>query len=185
MSDMIQPTLVSEPGLAIVDIVAGDTATLQAIAERLAGTWASTGVPVEHEPTGNGAVRGRLHLDIRMPPPGKVRVLPAEWVRFVSPPWAGRLGVGKPVCVRARQDGRPCTRQAAEWPEGFVEMGDPGACWSHLDDAERQWCLRAREVYRAAFWELKRVHYATAGHDRNGQCSDCTWPSGQQPAATF
>ncbi|MFH9067557.1 DUF6207 family protein [Streptomyces coeruleorubidus] len=63
-------SLVSEPGLAAVDSVAGDAATLRAIAERLAGTWASTGVPVDHEPAGQRAVRGRLHLEVRRPPPG-------------------------------------------------------------------------------------------------------------------
>ncbi|MEU5476904.1 DUF6207 family protein [Streptomyces mirabilis] len=177
--------LVSEPGLAVVEIVAGDEATLRAITERLAGVWASTGVPVDCEAVGGRAVRGRLHLDTRLPPPGAVRMLPTEWVRFHAPPWGGRLGLDKPLCVRARQDGRACTRQAAEWPEGFVEGDDPGSCWSHLEDTEREWCLRAREAYRAAFWELKRAHWEAAGHDRNERCPDCTWPSGQLPAANF
>lgn len=181
----VNRALVSEPGLAVVDIVAGDAATLHAVAERLAEAWASTGVPVDHEAIGEGAVRGRLHLDVRLPPPSVVRTLPAGWVRFASPPWGGRIGLDKPLCVRARQDGRACTRQAAEWPEGFVEVDDPGACWSHLDAAEREWCLRAREAYRAAFWELKREHWKTAGHDRNDLCEGCTWPSGERPDASF
>jgi hypothetical protein len=181
----ITPSLVSEPGLAVVDIVAGDAATLQAIAERLAGAWASTGTPVDTEPAGDRAVRGRLHLDVRLPPLGVVRTLPADWVRFHAPPWGGRLGFEKPLCVRARGDGRPCTRQAAEWPEGFVEVDGLQACWSHLDAVEREWCLRAREAYRAAFWALKRAHWEAAGHDRNDRCDGCVWPSEQMPAANF
>ncbi|MDX3166007.1 DUF6207 family protein [Streptomyces scabiei] len=170
----INAGLVSEPGLAVVEIVAGDEATLQTIAAHLAGTWASTGTPVDHQTTEDGVLRGRLHLNLQLPPPGTVRKLPADWVRLASPPWGARLGLDKPGCVRARADGRPCTRQAAEWPEGFVEVDDVGACWSHLDETEREWCLRAREAYRAAFWELKRAHREAAGHDRNEQCEGCT-----------
>ncbi|MFG3336955.1 DUF6207 family protein [Streptomyces tendae] len=181
----INRALVAEPGLAVVDIVAGDAATLQAIAERLAGSWASTGVPIDTRPAGQRAVRGRLHLDVRLPPPGVVRTLPADWVRFASPPWGARLGFEKPLCVRARQDGRPCTRQAAEWPEGFVEVDGLQACWSHLNAVEREWCLRARETYRAAFWALKQAHWEAAGHDRNDHCEGCVWPSGGMPAASF
>ncbi|MGW7201025.1 DUF6207 family protein [Streptomyces chryseus] len=176
---------VSEPGLAVVEILAGDMATLEAIAERLSGAWASSGSPVIVGMRGQGAVCGRVHLDVRLPPPGHVRKLPAEWVRFYAPPWGGRLGFDKPLCVRARRDCRPCTRQAAEWPQGYVEMEDPGACWTHLDETERHWCLRARQMYTEAFWAMKRAHQEAAGHGRDEQCGGCTWLAGEQPAAHF
>ncbi|MFE4829936.1 hypothetical protein [Streptomyces sp. NPDC056672] len=104
-------------------------------------------------------------------------------VRFPFPPWGGRVSFGKPVCVRARKDGRPCVRQAAEWPEGYVDVADPGACPSHQTPAERDSCLRARKLYRAAFWELKAAHRDAAGHGRDETCTDCC-PAGQ-PGTAF
>ncbi|MGW7571917.1 hypothetical protein ACWGJV_37325 [Streptomyces tendae] len=50
---------------------------------------------------------------------------------------------------------------------------------------EREWCLRAREAYRATFWALKRAHWEAAGHDRNDHCEGCVWTSGELPAANF
>ncbi|MGY1496744.1 DUF6207 family protein [Streptomyces sp. QTS52] len=113
MGDIITG-LVSEPGLAVVEIVAGDEATLQTIAVHLAGSWASTGTPVDYRTTEDGVVSGRLQLNLQLPPLGTVRTLPADWVRFASPPWGARLGLDKPGCLRARADGQPCTQQAAE-----------------------------------------------------------------------
>jgi hypothetical protein len=129
-------------------------------------------------------------LQRRAPQPASVPldpagVLPADWVRFVSPPWGARLDQVKPTCVRTKTGGTACTRQAAEWPASFAEMADPQACWSHLDEPEREACERARASYRAAFWELKNAHYETAGHTRDERCEGCTWPSGQQPAVNF
>lgn len=181
----INAGLVSEPGLAVVEIVAGDEATLQAIAGQLAGAWASTGVPVDVQTVGDSAVRERCTWTSGCPRRATYGSCPRIGCGSTRLRGVGGSGWTSRCACGARQDGRPCTRQAAEWPDGFVEVDDPGACWSHLDEAEREWCLRAREAYRAAFWELKRAHYEASGHDRNGWCADCTWPSGQRPAARF
>lgn len=167
------PVETAEQGLVVMDIKASDEEALREVAEAVAGLWASSGTPTVRRVPGEPGVTGRLHLDVTRPGPGRVRRLPKEWVRFASPPWGGRVPTVKPTCIRARQDGRPCTRQAAEWPPGFVEDVDPGACWSHLTDAERIVCERARRLYRAAFWELKAGHLEEAGHGRDERCAGC------------
>ncbi|MEU3399437.1 DUF6207 family protein [Streptomyces filamentosus] len=177
----------SGPGTGYVEIVAYDEETVRQIAGQLVGAWASSGTPlvrqVGHVP-GQVAYTGRLYLDTSYPSPGQTRVLPADWVRFPSPPWGGRVDGLKPTCIRQRTGGRPCGRQAAEWPRGFG-ADDPGACWSHLSEEERQECLRVREAYRSAFWELKRRHQQEAGHTQNERCDGCTWRFGEAPPAAF
>ncbi|MFE4336742.1 DUF6207 family protein [Streptomyces sp. NPDC056831] len=169
----------SGPGTGYVEIVAYDEATVSQIAERLSGMWASSGTPAVQQ-VGLGhvpeqvAFTGRLYLDTSLPSPGKTRELPPQWVRFGSPPWGGRVDGVKPTCTRQRKNGRPCGRQAAEWPRGFGE-DDPGACWSHLRKHERQECLRVRKAYSAAFWALKRQHQEEAGHGSEERCDACTW----------
>ncbi|MFF3731017.1 DUF6207 family protein [Streptomyces sp. NPDC002476] len=177
-------THLSRPGTGYVEIVAHDEPTVRQIAEQLAGTWASSGVPVVRQAThvpGQAAYTARLYLDTSLPAPGKQRVLPADWVRLSTPPWGGRTDRGKPTCVRRRKDSRPCTRQAAEWPEGFGEA-DPGACWSHLSEEEREEALRVRKAYSAAFWALKEHHRAEAGHGRDDRCDDCAPLHGKAPS---
>jgi hypothetical protein len=56
--------------------------------------------------------------------------------------------------------GRPCRRDAAEWPGQRCGPGEPEhdwpdlprlvACWTHLDDDERRMCLEARRRAAAA-----------------------------------
>ncbi|WP_198422542.1 DUF6207 family protein [Streptomyces sp. QHH-9511] len=121
----------SEPGLAVVEIVAQDEATVREVVERLTGSWASSGVPAVREGgkvPGQRTFTGRVYVDIRMPAPGRTRKLPADWVRFHSPPWGGQLGTEKPTCLRNRADGRSCRRQAAEWPRGYGAE-DPYSGW--------------------------------------------------------
>ncbi|MFJ5817252.1 DUF6207 family protein [Streptomyces sp. NPDC093108] len=174
----------SRPGTGYVEIVAHDAPTVRRIAAQLAGTWTSSGVPVVrqvgHLP-GQAAYTGRLYLATLLPAPGTPRVLPADWVRLSTPPWGGRTDPRKPPCVRRRKGGQPCTRQAAEWPEGFGEA-DPGACWSHLSDEERKESLRVRKAYTAAFWAMKERHREEVGHGRDDRCDGCAPVYGQVPS---
>ncbi|MEU5825850.1 DUF6207 family protein [Streptomyces sp. NPDC047803] len=163
----------SGPGTGYVDIVAADEPAVLQIAELLARTWASSGPPMVRRLPEQAAYTARVHLDTSLPAPGRMRVLPRDWVRLPVPPWGGRLDGAKPVCVRRRSDHRPCGRQAAEWPRGYGAE-DPGACWSHLDEEEREECLRVRQAYKNAFWALKEQHRREAGHSRDERCNDCT-----------
>ncbi|MFF2571172.1 DUF6207 family protein [Streptomyces sp. NPDC058084] len=177
----------SGPGTGYVEIVASDEATVQQIAGRLSEVWASSGTPTVRQVgqvPGQEAFTGRLYVDTSMPAPGMTRVLPAEWVRFGYPPWGGRVDGLKPTCLRQRQDGRPCERQAAEWPRGYG-ADDPGACWSHLSKDEQAECLQVRQAYKAAFWALKRRHQEEAGHGQDERCDACTWRFGEAPPAAF
>ncbi|MFZ3475219.1 DUF6207 family protein [Streptomyces sp. 4.24] len=162
-----------EQGLLTVDVTAADESTLREFADALGALWASSSSTAVQRVPGQASVRGRVYVDLRRPV-GRRRELPAEWVRLARPPWGGRLPETKPACLRARSDGRPCTRQAAEWPPGFVDDIDPGACWSHLTDAERLVCERARSLYRDAFWNLHTVHRQQAGHGRDERCAACS-----------
>ncbi|MFJ2752780.1 DUF6207 family protein [Streptomyces sp. NPDC087297] len=161
-----------EQGLLTVDVTAADEATLREFTDALGAMWASSIGTVARRVPGQAGVSGRVYVDLRRPV-GRRRELPAEWIRLAAPPWGGRLPETKPKCVRARADGRSCTRQAAEWPPGFVDDVDPGACWSHLTDAERLVCERARRLYRDAFWDLHAVHRQQAGHSREERCAAC------------
>lgn len=161
-----------EQGLLTVDVTAADEGTLREFTTAVAGLWAASGSATVRRVPGQPGVSGRLYVDLRRPV-GSQRVLPTEWIRFAVPPWGGRVPETKPKCVRARADGQPCTRQAAEWPEGYVDMPDPGACWSHLVGTEQRACERARRMYQDAFYELKAAHLEQAGHGRDERCADC------------
>ncbi|WP_433464019.1 hypothetical protein [Spirillospora sp. CA-128828] len=60
----------------------------------------------------------------------------------------------RPKCTRRRKDGRPCQREAADWPGQWQGYGLPAlewpdhdravACWTHLTEAERRQCLHDR-----------------------------------------
>ncbi|MFH8886322.1 DUF6207 family protein [Streptomyces californicus] len=166
----------SGPGTAYVDIVGADEATVRQIAELLSGTWTTSGSPAVQPAgrmPGQASCCGRVYLDTTLPAPGKKRVLPADWVRFASPPWGARVDGVKATCLRRRKDGRACGRQAAEWPRGYGAE-DPGACWSHLTKGEQQECVQVRQAYQEAFWAMKRSHQEEAGHSRNEWCDGCT-----------
>jgi hypothetical protein len=72
-------------------------------------------------------------------------------------------------CTRRRKDGRPCRRDAADWPGRWQGYGLPDlewpdhsravACWSHLSEAERRQCL----TDRAAPQPLREAAQAEAG----------------------
>ncbi|MFJ1742634.1 DUF6207 family protein [Streptomyces microflavus] len=165
----------SGPGTAYVDIVGADPATVRQIAELLSDAWRSSGAPAVRpsgQVPGQVAFAGRLYLDTTLPAPGKERVLPADWVRFASPPWGARTDGVKATCLRRKKGRHPCGRQAAEWPRGYGAE-DPGACWSHLTEGEREVCRQIRDAYREAFWAMKRRHWEEAGHGRNDGCDDC------------
>lgn len=165
----------SGPGTAYVDIVGVDETTVRQIADVLSGTWTTSGAPVVrsvgHVP-GQAPLVGRVYLDTTLPAPGGERVLPADWIRFASPPWGARTDGVKATCLRRKKGLRPCGRQAAEWPRGYGAE-DPGACWSHLTEGERQECTQVRQMYREAFWAMKRRHWDEAGHGRNDGCDGC------------
>ncbi|MEV5605765.1 DUF6207 family protein [Streptomyces sp. NPDC052299] len=167
-----------------VDIVAADEAAVLQIAALLSRTWASSGPPLLRHVPEQSAFTGRIHLDTSLPAPGRVRVLPDDWVRYTSPPWGGRLDGAKPTCLRRRRDHRACERQAAEWPRGYG-ADDPGACWSHLSQEEREECLRVRQAYENAFWALKERHRQEAGHGRDERCSGCSWSPQAGPRPAF
>ncbi|WP_371933729.1 DUF6207 family protein [Streptomyces castrisilvae] len=162
----------SGPGTGYVDIVAADEPALLRIAELLATTWASSEPPTARQLPGSAAYTARVHLATSLPAPGGTRALPSDWVRFPFPPWGGRLDDVKSTCVRRRNDQRVCGRQAAEWPRGYGTE-DPGACWSHLDQEEREECLRVRQAYEKAFWALKKQHWREARHGRGERCNEC------------
>ncbi len=131
--------------MVAVEVLATDEEMLQQVTAGLAGRALGDlrRRPVVSRVPGQLGVSGRLYLDVRRPV-GRRRELPAEWVRFVSPLWGGRVPEVKPDCIRARANGISCTRQAAEWPAGFVEDVDPGACWSHLDEGGSGSCTEVR-----------------------------------------
>jgi hypothetical protein len=62
---------------------------------------------------------------------------------------------------RSLRTGKPCRREAAEWPGQRSGPGQPEhdwpdlprvvACWTHLSEDERQMCLEARRRRNAAF----------------------------------
>ncbi|MFF8264194.1 hypothetical protein [Streptomyces virginiae] len=144
---------------------------------------ASTGLAVRRVP-GQAGVSGRVYVGLRRPV-GRRRELPAEWIRLATPPWGDRLPRTRPKCGRARADGQPCPQQATEWPPGFVEDIDLGACWSQLTDAERLVCERARHLYRDAAWEWKAAYLQEAGHSRDEACVGCTRGPGLSGVAAF
>jgi len=75
-----------------------------------------------------------------------------------------------PICTRhGIRTGRPCRRQAAEWPGQRFGPGKPSpawpdlapvvACWTHLTEDERTMCLEARRRYNEAVqkeWAAER-----------------------------
>ena len=85
------------------------------------------------------------------------------------------------ICTRwAATKGRPCQREAAEWPTVPGEPEPVTACWSHLTDAERELCRKARDLAaaeRARIWlegqpERDRIA-AEAERERQTRLATC------------
>jgi hypothetical protein len=85
------------------------------------------------------------------------------------------------TCTRwAVTKGRPCQREAAEWPAVPGEPEPVAACWSHLNSREREVCRRARELAgaeRARIWlegqpERDRLA-AEAERERQAKLATC------------
>ncbi|MEV7897086.1 DUF6207 family protein [Streptomyces cyaneofuscatus] len=111
MTSPIDPRHLSETGLVVLDIIAGDETTAHALMDRLQQLWATSGItPARREP-GQPGVRAQIHAHIkphthgtRWPPPAETpastprkTATPAE--DGASDPPRGGSGGPKPVAA--------------------------------------------------------------------------------------